>query len=190
MSQFANLRATNATINNLSTDIINNSGSSTQMNVTSDMNFNSQSLRGVNAVDFGTFELIEDVDARTLGVHIVGTRFKGALYDTTINRPYEQTLPITQLYSLPTDYVLLINNITKYPTYIYNIESTQNFVIDLPALTPTSQFQNTHLRFSNSSQYLISFTYAGSNIIQIGYERVSFLWRTEDGTNYTWVYVP
>lgn len=190
MSQFSNLRATNATINNLSADILSSTSSSTQINVISDVNLNSQSLRGVNAVDFGTFELIEDVDARTLGVHIVGTRFKGALYDTTINRPYEQTLPVTQRYTLPTDYVLLVNNIAKYPSYLYIIESNQNYTIDLPSLTPTSQYQNTHLRFSNSSQFLINFTYAGSDIIQIGYERASFLWRTEDGTSYTWVYIP
>lgn len=190
MSQFTTLKANNATINNLSTDVVTSTTGSGQINVISDVNLNSQSIRGVNAVDFGTFELIEDVDARTLGVHIVGTRFKGALYDTTINRPYEQTLPVTQRYTLPTDYVLLINNISKYPSYLYNIESNQNYTIELPALTPINQYQNTHLRFSNSSQYLINFTYAGSNIIQIGYERASFLWRTEDGVNYTWVYIP
>jgi hypothetical protein len=190
MSRFTTLTATNATINNLSTDIVNTTSGTGEVNLINDINMNSQSIHGVNAVDFGTFELIEDVDARTLGVHIVGTRFKGALYDSTINRPYEQTLPVTQRYTLPADYVLMINNIIKYPSYLYNIECEENYTIDLPALTPTNQFQNTHLRFSNSSNFLINFTYAGSNIIQIGYERASFLWRTEDGINYTWVYVP
>jgi hypothetical protein len=60
----------------------------------------------------------------------------------------------------------------------------------LPPLSKTFLTKNTHLRFSNNSNKFVSFYYNGRPIIQIAYERISFIWRTTNGIDFEWIYVP
>jgi hypothetical protein len=189
MSRFTSISATNATIDNLTVGLIQ-SPTVNGVQVLSDVNLNGQSVMNANKVAFTTYELVEDYTAKTLAVHILGTRFKGALYDATLNKPYEQVLPLSQTYTLPGDIITLKNDIVTNPYKIFVIQPTENTTVDLPALTASNVYQNTHVRFSNDTNFLVSFLYNGTPIIQIGYERVSFVWRTTNGTDYEWVYVP
>lgn len=188
MSRFTTITATNATIDNLTANIVQ-SVSTSGIQVISDVNFNGQSVSNLDKVAFTNYELVEDYTARTLAVHILGTRFKGALYDTTLNKPFEQILPLTSPYTLPAENITLKNDINTNPYKLFLIQPTQNTTFELPALTPTNVFQNTHVRFSNETNFLVSFTYNETPIIQIGYERASLVWRTTNGIDYEWIYV-
>ncbi len=189
MSRFTNIIATNVNAENLNTNIVRSTGSNA-VQILSDINFNGQNVSNVNRLSFTNYELVEDYITKTVAVHILGTRFKGALYDTTLNKPYEQVLPLSQVYTLPNNANILKNDIVINPYKVFVILPTENTSVDLPALTPMNLYQNTHVRFSNDSPWLVSFTYNGSHIIQIGCERASFVWRTTNGTDYDWVYVP
>jgi len=188
MSRFTTITATNAVIDNLTANVVQ-SVSTNGIQVISDVNFNGQSVSNLDKVAFTNYELVEDYTSRTLAVHIIGTRFKGALYDATLNKPYEQILPLTSPYILPADNVNLKNDINTNPYKVFLIQPTENTTFELPALTPTNVFQNTHVRFSNETNFLVSFTYNGTPIIQIGYERASLVWRTTNGIDYEWIYV-
>ena len=188
MNRFTSIVTTNALVENLTTNIVQ-SASTNGIQLLSDMNFNGQSVANLNRLAFTNYELVEDYNTKTLAVHILGTRFKGALYDTTLNKPYEQILPLSRPYTLPANAILLKNDIVANPYKVFIIEPTENTVVDLPALTPTNIYQNTHVRFSNDSKWLVSFKYNDAHIIQIGCERVSFIWRTKNSTDFEWVYV-
>lgn len=188
MSRFTNIITTNATAENLTANIIQ-SVNATGIQLLSDMNFNGQSASNLNRLSFTNYEIVEDYITKTLAVHILGTRFKGALYDTMLNKPYEQVLPLSRPYALPANEIILKNDIVANPYKVFIIEPTENTTIDLPALTPMNVFQNTHVRFSNDSKWLVSFTYNGSHVIQIGCERASFIWHTTNGTDYDWSYI-
>lgn len=189
MSRFTTFEAANAKIENLTTNIIQ-SVSTTGIQLISDLNFNGQSATNLEKVAFTNYELVEDYTSRTLAIHILGTRFKGALYDATLNKPYEQILPLSQTYTLPADLTVMTNDIITNPFKVFVIVPTENTTINLPSLTPTNVFQNTHIRFSNDTNFLVSFLYNETPVIQIGYERASFVWRTTNGTNFEWIYIP
>ena len=189
MSRFTSITATNAVIDNLTASYLQ-APTTSGVQVVSDINMNGQSVTNANKLAFTTYELVEDYTAKTLAVHILGTRFKGALYDGTLNKPYELILPLTQTYTLPADTITMKNDIVTNPYKVFVIQPTENTTVELPALTPTNVYQNTHVRFSNDTTWLVSFTYNGTPIIQIGYERVSLVWRTTNGTDYEWIYVP
>lgn len=188
MSRFTTITATNATIDNLTANVVQ-SVSTSGIQVISDVDLNTKNLLNVNKVGFTSYELVEDSTANTLGIRVTGTRFKGALYDTTLNKPYEQILPITLPYSLPTALTTLQNDIIINSAKVFVIEPSENTVIALPAISATGIFQNTHIRFSNNTNFLVSFTYNGNPIIQMGYETISLVWRTTNGIDYEWIYV-
>lgn len=192
MSRFTTITAAGANINDLSVDNIRGLSASSQFNISSDINLNNRTIRNAkilnlnNAVDF-----IYDTNRNTAAIRLTGTTFKGIIYDTNFNKPYEQILPITKEYILPDNNGELLRAIPLQPTKIYILNPfSGNQVFDMPSLPSTPEYQNTHIRFSNNNiNYLINFTYKGQNIIQIGYERASFIWYTDDGTNYYWKYV-
>lgn len=188
-NRFTNIFTTNATVDNLTANVVQ-ATSTAGIQLLSDVNFNGQSVANMNKLAFTNYELIEDYTSKTLAVHILGTRFKGALFDATLNKPYELVLPLSQVYALPADAIILKNDINTNPFKVFIIQPTENTVFDLPALTPTNVFQNTHVRFSNNSSWLVSFTFNDIPIIQIGFERASFVWRTTNGTDYSWAYIP
>jgi hypothetical protein len=188
-NRFTSISATNATLDNLTTNVVK-AVSTSGIQVISDVNLNSQSITNVDKLSFTNYELVEDFTNKTIAIHVLGTRFKGALFDTTLNKPYEQVLPLSQTYVLPANSILMKNDMITNPYKVFIISPTENTVFDLPALTPTNVFQNTHVRFSNESAYLVSFTFQGAPIIQMGYETISLVWRTNNGTDYTWVYIP
>lgn len=189
MSRFSNIIATNASVENLTANIIQ-SVSTSGLQLLSDINFNGQSVSNLDKVAFTNYELVEDYISKTLAVHIIGTRFKGALYDATLNKPYEQILPLTQKYTLPADIIKMTNDMITNPFKVFIIYPTENTTIALPELTPTNIFQNAHVRFSNETNFLVSILYNGTHIIQMGYEHISLVWRTLNGIDYGWVYVP
>lgn len=188
-SRFTTITATNASVDNLTTGIIK-AQSTTGIEVISDINLNSKNINGVNKVAFANYELLEDYINKTIAIRVSGTRLKGALYDNLLNKPFEQIIPLTKTYIIPADNIVLSNDIIADPYNIYVIEPTENTVFELPALSSTSIFQNTHVRFTNQSAFLVSFTYNAEPIIQMGYETISLVWRSTNGTDYSWVYVP
>jgi hypothetical protein len=188
MSRFATITATNAVIDTLTANTVQ-SVSTSGIQVISDVDLNSKNLVGANKVGFTTYEILEDSKANTLAIRVAGTRFKGAIYDATLNKPYEQILPVTLPYTLPSQIITLQNDILTNPAKLFVIEPTENTVIELPAISSTGIFQNTHVRFSNNTNFLVSFFYNGIPIIQIGYERASFVWQTTNGIDFNWIYV-
>jgi hypothetical protein len=191
MSRFTNIIATNATINNLAVDtIITPSKTNIAVNNGIDMNYNSiinaKSINLNNIID-----IVYDSNKNTAAVKLKDSGYKGVLYDTNFNRPYEQILPVSQEYIIPDNNTDLILAINQQPARVYLVNPIAgNETFELPALEPVIENQNIHVRFSNTNMsYLINFTYKGENIIQIGYERASFIWYTEDGINYYWRYI-
>jgi hypothetical protein len=191
MSRFANIIATNVTINNLAVDTITTSTKSNiGVNNGIDMNYNSiTNLKSINLNNI--IDIVYDSNKNTAAVKLKEGGYKGVLYDTNFNRPFEQILPISQEYVIPDNNTDLILAITQQPAKVYLVNPLAgNQTFELPALEPIIENQNIHLRFSNTNiSNLINFTYNGENIIQIGYERASFIWYTEDGINYYWRYI-
>jgi hypothetical protein len=191
MSRFTSITSAAATITDLNVDNIRPSNK-TRVNLLSDIEMNYNNIKNVKSINLNnTIDLIYDSNKNTAAIKLTGTNYKGVIYDNTFNRPYEQVLPITQEYIIPDNNVELIRSIVQQPSRIYLVNpASGNQTFDIPALQPIIEYQNTHLRFSNTNlSNLINFTYKGENIIQIGYERASFIWYTADGTNYAWKYV-
>lgn len=188
-NRFTSITATNATVENLSASIVQGSNAN-PIQIISDVNFNTMSATKLNTLGFTNYEISEDYINKTLAIRVLGTRFKGAIYDSILNRPYEQIIPLSQTYTLPADNVVMTNDMIANPYKIFVIEPTQNIVFELPELTTTNVFQNAHVRFTNNTSFLVSFTYKGAPLIQMGYETISLVWRTNNGTDYLWVYIP
>lgn len=191
MSRFTTITATTGTINDLSVDNIR-TATKTRINLLSDIEMNYNNIKNVKAINLNdTIDIVYDSNKNTAAIKLTGTNIKGVIYDNNFNKPYEQILPITQEYIIPDNNIELIRSIVQQPSKIYLVNPVSgNQVFDIPALQPIIEYQNTHLRFSNTNlSNLINFTYKGENIIQIGYERASFIWYTTDGANYTWKYV-
>lgn len=185
MSRFITLTAINASVENLG------SGTANPISVVSNVNLNNKNITNVRNVNIqGAIDLLYDANYNTLGIKAANSQYRGIVYDNIYNRPFEQILPATTVYTLPQDMNLLISNILKNPSLVYVVNTTQNVDINLPILPSINQFQNIHLRISNTSNYLINFIYNNVPIIQIGYERASFIWRTDNGVSFGWVYVP
>jgi hypothetical protein len=185
MSKFTNLTAINASIESLG------SGTNNPISVISNVNLNSKNITNVRSVNLqGALDILYDANYNSLAIKATNSQYRGIVYDNIYNRPFEQILPATTVYNLPTDMNLLLSNIIKNPSLVYVINSTQNVTINLPRLPSINQFQNIHLRLSNISTYLINIIYNEEPIIQIGYERASLIWRSVDGVSFTWVYVP
>jgi hypothetical protein len=177
MSYSNNITALNGTINNLKTDVIKSAGGT---NIVID---------GGISVD-GQVKLYYDANKNTLGIQLIDTCHKGAVYDTVYNRPFEQALPISQEFVIPAKNILLISEIVQNPAQVFVLMPTTNTSINLPSLLPNVEYQNTNVRFVNmSSDYLVSFFYKGTPIIQMAFERISLVWHTTDGINYSWRYV-
>lgn len=191
MSRFTSITATTGTVNDLSVDNIR-TATKARVNLLSDIEMNYNNIKNAKAINLNnTIDIIYDSNKNTAAIKLTGTNIKGVIYDNTFNKPYEQILPITQEYVIPDNNVELIRSIVQQPAKIYLVNpASGNQTFDIPALQPIIEYQNTHLRFSNTNlSNLINFTYKGENIIQIGYERASFIWYTADGANYTWKYV-
>jgi hypothetical protein len=191
MSRFTSITATTGTINDLLVDNIQ-PATKARVNLLSDIEMNYNNIKNIKAINLNnTIDIIYDTNKNTAAIKLTGTNYKGVIYDTTFNKPYEQILPISQEYVIPDNNVELLRSIVQQPSRIYLVNpASGNQTFDIPALQPIIEYQNTHLRFSNTNiSNLINFTYKGENIIQIGYERASFIWYTADGTNYAWKYV-
>jgi hypothetical protein len=191
MSRFTSITATTAVVNDLTADTIRPTTKS-RVNLLSDIEMNYNNIKNAKTLNLNNaIDIIYDSNKNTAALRLTGTTYKGFIYDSTLNKPYEQVLPITQEYVIPDNNIELIRSIVQQPSKIYLVNpASGNQTFDIPALQPTIEYQNTHLRFSNTNNSnLINFTYKGQNIIQIGYERASFIWYTADGTNYTWKYV-
>lgn len=177
MSYSNNITSINGTINNLKTDVIKSAGGEAIV------------LDGGLSIG-GQVQLFYDANKNTLGVQLVDTCHKGAVYDTVYNRPFEQALPISQEYIIPANKILLITEIVQNPAQVFVIMPTADTSINLPSLLPNVEYQNTNVRFVNmSSDYLVSFYYKGAPIIEMAFERISLVWHTTDGVNYGWRYV-
>lgn len=190
MSHFTNLVTVNANIKELNVESVKSKEENGTIQITSDINLNGNSLQNAGRLTLENYEIIEDFDFKTLAIHILGTRLKGALFDTRLNKPYEVVLPITQRYFLPDHYLYMLNSIQKNPNAFFLFDTSGDFNIFLPTLTPMSQYQNTHLRFSNVGFNFVSFFYKEEQLIQINHERVSFVWHTDNGIDYDWIHVP
>ena len=191
MSRFTNIIATNAAINNLGVDTIT-TASKPNIGVNNGIDMNYNSIINVKSVNLNNIiDIVYDSNKNTAAVKLKNSAYKGVFYDTTFNRPFEQILPISQEYVIPDNNIDLILAISQQPARVYLVNPIAgNQTFELPALEPVIENQNTHVRFSNTNMtYLINFTYKGENIIQIGYERASFIWYTEDGIDYYWRYI-
>jgi hypothetical protein len=177
MSYSNNITSINGTINNLKTDVIKSAGGDPIV-----------IEGGINIG--GQVELYYDINKNTVGVQLKDSCYKGAVYDTVLNRPFEQALPISQEFIIPAKKILLITEIIQNPNQVFVLMPTASTSINLPSLLPNVEYQNTNVRFVNmSSDYLISFFYKGAPIIEMAFERISLVWHTVDGVNYSWRYV-
>lgn len=185
MSSFVNITANTASIKTL------NSGGTTPIDVNSNLEMSNKNILNVKNMNFQeSLDILYDQNYNTLALKATNSQYRGIVYDNFYNRPYEQILPLSNIFNLPSQINSLLSNIVKSPSTIYLLNATQNTIINLPNLPATVQYQNIHLRFSNDSSYLITFTFNNIPIIQIGYERASFLWKTDNGVDFYWVYVP
>lgn len=188
-NRFTSISAINASVDNLTTGIVK-AQSTTGINVVSDINMNNKSITNLNTISLTNYEIVEDYINKTIGISVIGTPFRGGIYDTFLNKPYEQILPLSPNYRLPQDLTLIKNDIVINPYKMFIITPTENVSLELPSLISTNIFQNTHVRFTNQSSFLVSFIYNGEQIIQMGYETISLVWRTINGVDYTWIYIP
>jgi hypothetical protein len=114
---------------------------------------------------------------------------KGVVYDTEFNKPEPAVLGMSPSFMLPEQQTEAGLYLRNNPNDVLCLMARENTIFEFPSLPTWVKEPNRQVRILNMGNFLVQIKYSGEVLVELFQERVSFIWRQENG-RYTWVYIP